>query len=65
MVLDRDGRILYVNYAEEGYELDDVVGSDVSEFIHPDYRQAHWECLHRILSNVSYSRVAATPGSST
>lgn len=51
VVLDRDGRILYVNYAEEGYELEEVVGSDVSEFIHPDYRQAHWDRLHRILTS--------------
>lgn len=34
VVLDGQGKIRYVNYMEEGYCLDEVIGNDSSEFIH-------------------------------
>lgn len=49
VVLDGQGKIRYVNYMEEGYCLDEVIGNDASEFIHPDYQAQHREQLRRIL----------------
>ncbi|MFP3948832.1 MAG: PAS domain S-box protein [Longimicrobiales bacterium] len=51
IVLDREGRIRYVNYMEEGYELGDVIGKDASDFIHPAHQAAHRDRLHRILTH--------------
>lgn len=39
VVLDREGRILYVNHVEEGYERDAVIGASAHDIILPDSRK--------------------------
>ncbi|HSM07749.1 MAG TPA: PAS domain S-box protein [Gemmatimonadota bacterium] len=48
VVLDREGRILYVNHVEEGYERDTVIGTLAHEIILPDSR----ELLEQVLTAV-------------
>lgn len=39
IVLDREGRILYINHVEEGYERDAVIGTLAQEIISSDSRK--------------------------
>ncbi len=39
LVLDRTGKILYINHVEEGYDRDSVIGMQADEIISPDSRE--------------------------
>lgn len=51
VVLDREGRIRYVNFTGDGYKIENVIGTDAALFVHPDYRPAHRERFRRVLED--------------
>lgn len=54
VVLDREGRILYVNHVEEGYERDAVIGASAHDIILPESRKL----LEQVLAAVFESGAA-------
>lgn len=51
VVLDREGRILYVNHVEEGYERDAVIGTLAHQIISPDSRKLHERVLTQLFES--------------
>lgn len=49
MLVDRDRRIQFINRAEEGYELDELVGVDFLEFVAPEYRDGQAALFQEVL----------------
>ena len=48
LVLDRTGKVLYINHVDEGYERDAVIGMQAEEIMSPDSR----EVLSSVLASV-------------
>ena len=48
IMLDRDGRILYMNRAQEGRSMPSVVGKDAREFIDPE----SWDAFDAALETI-------------
>ncbi len=51
VMVDRDGRILYINRVEEDRTMTSVVGTDAREFMDPDSREAFDSALRSIWSD--------------
>lgn len=51
-MLDREGRILYVNHVEEGYERDAVIGASAHDIILPDSHSLCPACYEREIAAV-------------
>lgn len=45
LVVDREGTIQYINHVEEGYERDQVIGSNSDSIMSPDSREEFWRIL--------------------
>lgn len=48
LVLDRTGKILYINHVDEGYDRDSVIGTQAHEIMSPDSRKV----LSSVLASV-------------
>lgn len=49
ILTDTDRRVLYINRPQEGYELDEIVGTDSLEFVAPDFRRSQAELFDRVV----------------
>lgn len=51
MVVGRDGRLLYINRVEPGYDLDAVTGRQAAEFILPEFRDRFDATVRSVLAS--------------
>ena len=49
VVINPDGSIRYINYAEEGFLFDEVLGISAYDFVRPDFRDRMRECVESVL----------------
>ena len=45
LVVDREGTIQYINHVEEGYQRDEVIGTQADAIMSPDSRDEFWSTL--------------------
>lgn len=49
ILVDRERRIQYVSRVEEGYELEDIIGADLLDFVAPGYQDAQAQMFQKVL----------------
>ncbi len=61
---DADMRLMYINRVRAGNRIEDVLGQEIWQFLHPDSLLAARTCIERVLAHggtASYEAIAAGP----
>lgn len=57
VMTDLDGRIRYINRVEQGFTVDDVIGTSSFDYVRPEYREALQDCHKSIIRTGQFASI--------